>query len=144
MKSLLTISATLLLPLVANLGSVASFGLIAPLSTGTASTSTLVSPSCSSTTALFMGKEEEDLLRAARSSRSAGNDDEVVELQKPLGLVLNQDDAGNVYVETVAARGNAARTGKVRTIKLSYELCRMNTKKSLPPSLSFFKSLYLN
>ena len=85
-----------------------------------------------------MGKEEEDLLRAARSSRSAGNDDEVVELQKPLGLVLNQDDAGNVYVETVAARGNAARTGKVRTIKLSYELCRMNTKKSLPPSLSFF------
>ena len=138
MKSLLTISATLLLPLVANLGSVASFGLIAPLSTGTASTSTLVSPSCSSTTALFMGKEEEDLLRAARSSRSAGNDDEVVELQKPLGLVLNQDDAGNVYVETVAARGNAARTGKVRTIKLSYELCRMNTKKSLPTSLSFF------
>ncbi|MGK3757348.1 MAG: hypothetical protein ACI8RD_009662 [Bacillariaceae sp.] len=115
MKSLLTISATLLLPLVANLDSVTSFGLIAPLSTGT---STKISPSCSSTnTALFMGKEEDDLLRAARSSRSAGNDDNVVELQKPLGLVLNQDDAGNVYVETVAARGNAARTGKVRNIK---------------------------
>lgn len=53
------------------------------------------------------------MLRFARSSRSAGNDDNVVELTKPLGLVLNQDDNGNVYVETVAPRGNAARTGKV-------------------------------
>merc|ERR1711966_375350 len=34
--------------------------------------------------------------------------------RKPLGLVLNQDDNGNVYVETVAARGNAARSGKVK------------------------------
>jgi len=61
-----------------------------------------------------MGKDDDDLLRAARSARSAGNNDIVVELQKPLGLVLNQDDNGNVYVETVAPRGNAARTGKVR------------------------------
>merc|ERR1712151_592581 len=61
-----------------------------------------------------MANDDEDLLRFARSSRSAGMNDNVVELQKPLGLVLNQDDNGNVYVETVAAKGNAARTGKVK------------------------------
>lgn len=61
-----------------------------------------------------MAKDDEDLLRFARQSRSAGSDDNVVELMKPLGLVLNQDDDNNVYVETVAPRGNAARTGKVK------------------------------
>ena len=64
-------------------------------------------------TALSMAKSEDDLLRWARSSRSASADDTVVELMRPLGLVLNQDDNGNVYVETVAPKGNAARTGKV-------------------------------
>ena len=57
---------------------------------------------------------EEDLLRWARQSRSASSDDNVVELMRPLGLVLNQDDNNNVYVETVAPKGNAARTGQVR------------------------------
>ena len=56
-------------------------------------------------------------MRFARQSRQAGNDDNVVELTRPLGLVLNQDDDGNVYVETVAPRGNAARTGKVCILK---------------------------
>lgn len=57
---------------------------------------------------------EDDLLRWARSSRSASIDDRVVELKRPLGIVLNQDDSGNVYVETVASKGNAARTGLVK------------------------------
>jgi hypothetical protein len=66
-------------------------------------------------TALSMAEEKnEDLLRWARASRSAGSDDNVVELMRPLGVVLNQDASGNVYVETVAPKGNAARTGKVR------------------------------
>ena len=67
-------------------------------------------------TALSAGKgdQDEDLMRWARQSRSASSDDTVVELMRPLGLVLNQDDNGNVYVETVAPKGNAARTGKVR------------------------------
>lgn len=60
-------------------------------------------------------KEDEDLLRFARQSRTAQTGDNVVELVRPLGLVLNQDDSGNVYVETVAPRGNAARTGQVIT-----------------------------
>ncbi len=72
----------------------------------------LATSSKTSSTALSMAKND-DLLRFARASRQAGNDDNVVELMRPLGLVLNQDDDGNVYVETVAPRGNAARTGKV-------------------------------
>lgn len=76
-------------------------------------TTTSSDAAATTTTALSMAGEDDDLLRFARSSRSASSDDNVVELQKPLGLVLNQDDNGNVYVETVAAKGNAARTGKI-------------------------------
>jgi len=57
---------------------------------------------------------EEDLNRWAKAARQAGPNDRVVELRRPLGLVLDEDDDGNVFVETVAARGNAARTGLVR------------------------------
>lgn len=80
-------------------------------STGTASVS------AASSTALKMANDE-DLLRWARSSRSAEAGDNVVELVRPVGVVLAQDDAtGNVYVETVAPNGNAARSGKVRKRK---------------------------
>lgn len=48
-----------------------------------------------------------------KSRRQASSDEKVVELLRPLGLVLNEDDSGNVYVETVAPKGNAARTGLV-------------------------------
>jgi hypothetical protein len=57
---------------------------------------------------------DKDLLRWAKASRSASPNDRVVELKRPLGLVLDSDDSGNVYVETVAPRGNAARTGLVK------------------------------
>jgi hypothetical protein len=86
-----------------------SFGLVAPTARTTSAPSS----------ALSMANDD-DLLRFARSSRSAGNDDNVVELPRPLGLVLNQDDDGNVYVETVAPRGNAARTGKVSVWYLGF------------------------
>lgn len=56
---------------------------------------------------------DDELMRFSRASRSAGVDDRVVELKRPLGLVLNEDDNGNVYVERIAPRGNAARTGIV-------------------------------
>jgi len=69
----------------------------------------------SSSTALKMANDE-DLMRWARSSRSADVNDRVVELKRPLGLVLQEDDDGNVYVETVAPRGNAGRTGQVRIV----------------------------
>jgi len=65
-----------------------------------------------STVALSMASEN-DLRRWEKASRAAGAEDRVVELRRPLGLVLNDDGNGNVYVETVAPRGNAARTGEV-------------------------------
>ena len=68
-------------------------------------------------TQLYMAKandKDSDFMRYAKQSRSASIGDNVVELNRPLGLVLNEDENGNVYVETVAPKGNAARTGKVR------------------------------
>lgn len=35
--------------------------------------------------------------------------DIVVELQKPLGIVLEEDEKGNVYVKELSPAGNAAR-----------------------------------
>lgn len=61
-----------------------------------------------------MAKTDDDLARFSRQQRSAGADDRVVELKRPLGLVLEEDADGNVYVETVAPRGNAARSGMVK------------------------------
>lgn len=57
---------------------------------------------------------ENDLVRWAKSSRSADSNDRVVELKRPLGLVLQEDDNGNVFVETVAPRGNAGRSGLIK------------------------------
>lgn len=63
--------------------------------------------------ALNMAKEDE-LTRFSRQQRFAQADDRIVELRRPLGLVLEEDASGNVYVETVAAKGNAGRTGLVK------------------------------
>ncbi len=65
-----------------------------------------------SPSALSMAND--DLSRFARQQRSAEADDRIVELRRPLGLVLEEDANGNVYVETVAPKGNAARTGAVK------------------------------
>lgn len=58
--------------------------------------------------------DNNEFMRWAKQSRSASVGDNVVELVRPLGLVLNEDERGNVFVETLAPKGNAARTGKVR------------------------------
>jgi len=55
-----------------------------------------------------------DFLQWDRAQRSAGSDDNVVSLRRPLGLILNQDDDGNVFVEQIAPNGNAARSGQVK------------------------------
>merc|ERR1712003_5133 len=84
---------------------------VVPCALGFVSIQKSRSPSC--LTSLFMANEK-DLVRWAKASRRASPDDRVVELKKPLGIVLNEDDEGNVYVETVAPRGNAARSGLVK------------------------------
>ena len=109
MKFLLAITATALLCL----HSVTAFGVVS---------STAATVRTTSTTALSMASGDDDLLRSSRSKRQAGNDDNLVELTRPLGLVLNQDENGNVYVETVAPRGNAARTGKVRCVVSCFDV----------------------
>ena len=95
----------------------ASCAAFSPATTTAAMAKTSTSTTSGSSTALSMANDN-DLLRWARSARTAGVDDRVVELRRPLGVVLNEDANGNVYVETVAARGNAARTGEVSSILL--------------------------
>lgn len=124
MKNFLSIAALLL---ASSIDLASSFGV--PQSSGM----TTQRQQSSSTTALGMGKkEDEDLLRFARQSRTAQTGDNVVELVRPLGLVLNQDDSGNVYVETVAPRGNAARTGQVITALQNdnHEIRRKNMRNN--------------
>mmetsp|Transcript_29570 Transcript_29570/g.65139 ORF Transcript_29570/g.65139 Transcript_29570/m.65139 type:complete len:201 (+) Transcript_29570:119-721(+) len=96
--------------LVALAATIMTSSAFSPTRTPSTSITTTAQPS---STALNMANEN-DLLRWARSARSAGVDDRLVELKRPLGIVLNEDANGNVYVETVAPRGNAARTGEVR------------------------------
>jgi hypothetical protein len=88
-----------------------SFGGAFAFAPSTLSSSSLSISLSKTTTALSMANDE--LRRFDKSARSASSDDTVVTLMRPLGLVLNQDESGNVYVETVAPKGNAARTGKV-------------------------------
>lgn len=65
-------------------------------------------------TSLCMVDEDEDFMRWAKQSRSATSGDNLVELKRPLGLVLDEGDDGNVFVRTVAPKGNAARSGLVK------------------------------
>lgn len=53
-------------------------------------------------------------MRWNRAKRQASVSDRVVELRRPLGVVLEEDEDGNVYVDAVAPKGNAARTGMVK------------------------------
>ena len=51
--------------------------------------------------------------RANRSARQAGADDRMVEILLPLGLELDEDKEGNVFVKSIEKNGRAERTGKV-------------------------------
>jgi|Transcript_10633 C-terminal processing protease CtpA/Prc len=80
-------------------------------STGSSRSLSILAPS----TALQMAADEDqDFLRWTKQARSASATDNLVELKRPLGLVLDEDDNGNVFVQTVAPRGNAARSGQVK------------------------------
>jgi len=80
------------------------------------SSSTLpTSASPPSSTALNLSDDNDSsFMRWNRAKRSATVGDRVVELKRPLGIVLEEDENGNVYVDAVAPRGNAARTGMVK------------------------------
>lgn len=57
---------------------------------------------------------DEAVARFNKASRVAGVEDRLVELKRPLGIVLEEDANGNVYVDAIAPKGNAARTGMVK------------------------------
>ena len=97
-----------LLTLFALLSLTSSFVPLTPSLTLTSSQTRSLSP----LTAAF-DDEEEELRRAVKGNRFAAAGDRVIELKKPLGVVLDQDDRGNVYVSQLAPMGNAARTGAV-------------------------------
>jgi hypothetical protein len=76
------------------------------------------------------GNNDEDFMRWAKQSRSASFSDNKVELLRPLGLILNQDEQGNVYVETVAPKGNAARSGKVNLERTNHiHMCMICSRR---------------
>jgi len=80
-----------------------------------ASSSSVVSSSSSTTTTLFWNSDfNGDFMRREREARGAGNEDNVIELRRPLGLILKEDKDGNVFVDTIAPRGNAARVGGIK------------------------------
>lgn len=46
-------------------------------------------------------------------ARKAGADDRAVELKKPMGLVLDEDKQGNVFVVSIDKDGRADKSGKI-------------------------------
>jgi len=76
---------------------------------------TPTSASPQSSTALNLADDNDsNFMRWNRQKRQADVEDRVVELRRPLGIVLEEDEDGNVYVDAVAPKGNAARTGMVK------------------------------
>jgi hypothetical protein len=51
--------------------------------------------------------------RSNREIRRPGANDRIIELRKPLGLELDEDSEGNVFVKSVDANGRAAKSGMV-------------------------------
>lgn len=108
MKSTITIIAAAVLAVPSNMFC-SGFSATPAVSTPVAQSQTK-----SSLTTLSMAEDDETFMRWARQSRSASQGDNLVELKRPLGLVLDEDDNGNVFVQTVAPRGNAARSGLIK------------------------------
>jgi S1-C subfamily serine protease len=46
-----------------------------------------------------------------RDARQAANGDRVVEIRKPLGLVLEEDNKGDVFIAEIVPGSNAASSG---------------------------------
>jgi C-terminal processing protease CtpA/Prc len=48
-----------------------------------------------------------------REMRNAGADDRVVELRMPIGIELDEDESGNVFVKSIEKNSRAEKSGKV-------------------------------
>ena len=65
-------------------------------------------------------KFNDPFTRANRAARTAGADDRVVELMLPLGLELDEDSEGNVFIKSIEKNSRAEKSGKV---KCQQQLC---------------------
>jgi len=65
----------------------------------------------------FTGKgtevKNDAFTRANRAARRAGATDRIVEIRQPLGMELDEDAEGNVYVRKLTKGGRAEKTGMV-------------------------------
>ena len=64
-------------------------------------------------TTTTMVVENDAFRKANREMRKAGADERMVEIRMPMGLVLDEDRDGNVFVKEIDQGGRAAKTGKV-------------------------------
>jgi len=62
---------------------------------------------------LSMKVENDAFRKANRSMRQAGADERTVELLLPMGMDLDEDKDGNVYVKSIEKGGRAEKSGKV-------------------------------
>lgn len=60
-----------------------------------------------------MKVENDAFTRANRAARSAGADDRIVELRLPLGIELDEDKEGNVFVKSIDKNSRAEKSGLV-------------------------------
>ena len=60
-----------------------------------------------------MAVNNDAFARANRAKRQADPGDRIVELRMPLGIELDEDKEGNVFVKKVEPSGRAAKSGKV-------------------------------
>jgi C-terminal processing protease CtpA/Prc len=62
---------------------------------------------------LTMKVENDAFAKANRSQRRAGAGDRMVELKMPLGMDLEEDENGNVYVKSIEKGGRAEKSGMI-------------------------------
>lgn len=66
-----------------------------------------------SNSALCMAVKNDAFARANRETRKANAEDRVIEIPMPIGLELDEDKDGNVFVKSIDKGGRADKTGKV-------------------------------
>jgi len=62
---------------------------------------------------LSMAVRNDGTARANRAARRSGAQDRMVELKKPMGLELDEDKEGNVFIKSIEPKGRADKTGMV-------------------------------
>lgn len=89
------------------------FSTVTSFSTGINAVKTVVISSILRRDVLQMNVRNDDFAKSQRFTRKAGADDRSVELRKPMGIDLDEDDEGDVFVVGMDPKGRAAKSGMV-------------------------------